>query len=393
MKEKTKLIHDGHIKDQFGSANMPIYRTSTFVFDNVDQGARRFLGKEDGYIYTRLGNPTNHSLEEKIASAEHGEACVMTASGMGAISSTFWTFLNKGDRIIADNMLYGCTFALLVHSLPRFGVDVQMTDLSNPENLKKLLNDKTKMVYFETPTNPGLKIIDIENMSKIAHKYNPKIKVVVDNTFATPYLQKPLDHGADIVVHSCTKYINGHSDVVAGCAIGSKADIGQISMIGIKDCTGSVMDPDVAFLVNRGFCTLGVRMEAHVANAKKVADYLAQSPYVKKVNYPGLKNFKDHEIAKKQMKDFGAMISFETNLTFEQTKNFVNSLKVWTLAVSLGGYESLIEHPASMTHSTYSKEELAKVGISPNLIRISVGLEDAEDLIADFDQAFKKASK
>lgn len=393
MKEKTKFIHSGNIHDQFGSANTPIYRTSTFVFKNCEQGARRFLGKESGYIYTRLGNPTTHSLEEKIAIAEHGEACVMTASGMGAISSTFWTFLNKGDRIIADNMLYGCTFALLNHSLPRFGVDVQFTDLTNLNNLKKLLNAKTKMVYFETPTNPGLKIIDIEEISKIAHKFNKKIKVVVDNTFASPYLQKPLDHGADMVVHSCTKYINGHSDVVAGCAIGSKKDIADVAMIGIKDCTGSVMDPDVSFLVNRGLSTLPVRMEAHVANAKKVAEYLNKSNYVKKVNYPGLPNFKGHDIAKKQMKDFGAMISFETNLTFEQTKKFVNSLKVWTLAVSLGGYESLIEHPASMTHSTYSKEELAKVGISPNLIRISVGLEDVNDLIADFDQAFKKASK
>ncbi len=393
MKEKTNLIHKGHIHDQFGSVNNPVYRTSTFAFDNVNQGAKRFLGEESGYIYTRLGNPTTHALEEKIACLENAEACVMTSSGMGAIASTFWTFLKKGDRIIADNMLYGCTFALLTHSLPKFGIDVVLVDLSNPENLQKKLSKNTTMVYFETPTNPSLKINDIAKLSEIAHNFNKDIKVVVDNTFATPYLQKPIDLGADIVVHSCTKYINGHSDVIAGCAVGSKKDINDIAMVGIKDCTGAVMDPDTAFLVNRGLSTLAVRMDQHIKNAKKVVEYLSKSKYVKCVNYPGLENFPNHDVAKKQMKDYGAMISFETNLSFEETKKFVNSLKVWTLAVSLGGFESLIEHPASMTHSTYTVEELKKINITRNLIRISTGLEDVDDLINDFEQAFKQATK
>lgn len=388
----TTLIHGGVAKDQYGAVNVPVYRSSTFIFDNVDQGARRFKGEETGYIYTRLGNPTTATLERKLAMLEHAEKAVMTASGMGAISSVMWTFLKAGDRLIADSNLYGCTFALFTHTLPKFGIDVQITDFSNIENIKKLLNDKTTMVYFETPTNPTMKVNDIRAISDLAHKYNPKIKVVVDNTFASPYLQKPLDHGANIVVHSGTKYINGHADVVVGAIAGSNEDIKLASMVGIKDCTGSVLDPGAAYLVNRGLNTLGVRMNQHCKNAEKVVAYLQKCKYVKKVNYPGLTTCIGHEAAKRQMSQFGGMASFETNLTFEQTKIFANSLKVWTLAVSLGGVESLIEHPASMTHSTYSVEELKKYNIVPNLIRISIGLEDVDELIADFEQAFNIAA-
>lgn len=391
MKDKTKAIHCVKYKDQFGSVNTPVYQTSTFSFNSVNQGANRFSGKESGYIYTRLGNPTSDVLANKIAALENAQACVMTASGMGAISSVVWTFLKSGVRLIADNNLYGCTYALFLHTLTRFGVDVKLVDCSNLNEIKKALTKNTIMVYFETPANPTMKINDIAAISKLVHHYNSKIKVVVDNTFASPYLQKPLTLGADIVVHSVTKYINGHSDVIAGCVCGSKKDIQSVAMIGVKDCTGSVLDPHAAFLVNRGFSTIGVRMEQHCANAQKIAAYLAKCKYVKKVNYPGLRNTKEYSVAKKQMSDFGGMISFETKLTFEQTKKFVNNLKVWILAVSLGGFESLIEHPASMTHSTYSKQDLAKFNITPNLIRISVGLEDVNELIADFEQAFNKA--
>lgn len=389
----TTLIHGGVVKDQYGAVNVPVYRSSTFIFENVDQGARRFKGEESGYIYTRLGNPTTATLERKLALLEHAEAAVMTASGMGAISSVMWTFLKSGDRLIADSNLYGCTFALFTHTLPKFGIDVQITDFSKISNIKKLLNKKTAMIYFETPTNPTMKVNDIKAIAELAHKFNPKIKVVVDNTFASPYLQKPLDHGANLVVHSGTKYINGHADIVVGAICGKKEDIQLAAMVGIKDCTGSVLDPGAAYLVNRGLNTLGVRMDQHCRNAKKFVEYLQSCKYVRKVNYPGLKTCVGHDAAKRQMAQFGGMASFETNLTFEQTKIFVNSLKVWTLAVSLGGVESLIEHPASMTHSTYSAEELKKYSIVPNLIRISIGLEDVNELIADFEQAFKVAAK
>lgn len=391
MKRDTKLIHAGAVEDSNGAVIAPIYQTSTFKFKDVDQGANRFLGKENGYIYTRLGNPTTDALARKLASLEEAEAAVMTSSGMGAIASVMWTFLKAGDRLISDTNLYGCTYALFNHTLTKFGIDVVQVDFTKPELVKKALNNKTAMVYFETPCNPNLKVIDIQKIAKMAHDYNKNIKVVVDNTFASPVVQRPITLGADLVVHSCTKYINGHADVISGAVVGSSKDIMNVAMVGIKDCTGAVLDPMAGYLINRGLCTLGVRMERHIANAKKVVQYLLKSPYVKKVNYPGIPTFEGYKIAKKQMDDFGGMLSFETNLTFAQTKKFVNSLKVWTLAVSLGGIESLIEHPASMTHSTYSKEDLAKAGISPTLIRIATGLEDVNELIADFDQAFKKA--
>lgn len=391
--DETRLIHEGIIENKYGAVTVPIYQTSTFIFDSVDQGARRFKGEEDGYIYTRLGNPTTTALQNKIAALEKGEACVMTSSGMGAIASVMWTFLKSGDRLIADSNLYGCTFALFTHTLTKFGIDVQICDFSKIENIKKLLNEKTAIVYFETPTNPTMKVNDIKLIAKIVHDYNKKINVVVDNTFASSYLQKPLTLGADIVVHSGTKYINGHADVIVGCVISSKEKIQQVAMVGIKDCTGSVLDPHAAYLVNRGLSTLAVRMQKHCANAKKFVDYLKNSKYVKAVHYPGLSNCVGHEAAKRQMKDFGGMASFETNLSFEQTKVFVNSLRLWTLAVSLGGVESLIEHPASMTHSTYSKDELAQYDITPGLIRISIGIEDIDELIVDFEQAFAIAVK
>ncbi len=393
VSDKTKAIHAGTIKNSYGAVNVPIYQSSTFIFDSVDQGAKRFKGEEDGYIYTRLGNPTTTALQNKIAALENGEACVMTASGMGAIASVMWTFLKAGDRLIADSNLYGCTFALFTHTLIRFGIDVQIVDFSNIENIKAKLNKHTTMVYFETPTNPTMKVNDIELIAKTVHAFNNKINVVVDNTFPSPYLQKPLNFGADIVVHSGTKYINGHSDVIVGAVVSSKEKIMQVTMVGLKDCTGAVLDPHAAFLVNRGLLTLPIRMKAHCENAKKFVDYLLHSKYVKVVHYPGLPTCVGHVAAKKQMKDFGGMASFETNLSFEQTKVFVNSLKLWTLAVSLGGVESLIEHPASMTHSTYSTKELAKYNITPGLIRISIGTENVDELIEDFEQAFAIASK
>ena len=384
----TKAIHAGNVKDQqYGALTTPIYQSSTFVFDSCEQGGRRFAGAENGYIYTRLGNPTVSVLENKVAALEGGEAALATASGMGAISSCLWTIASAGKHIIADGTLYGCTFALLNHGISRYGVDVDFIDTSDLEAVKAHLRPNTVAIYLETPANPNLKIMDITAVAKIAHAYNADIKVVCDNTFASPALQNPLALGADVVVHSATKYLNGHGDVVAGFVVGKADFISQVRMFGLKDMTGAVLDPFAAFLLLRGLKTLELRMARHCENASKIAAFLAEHPAVEKVNYPGLKTHKGHEIAARQMKDFGGMLSFEVRGGKEAGMKLVNALQLITVAVSLGDAESLIEHPASMTHSTYSAEELAASGIAPGLIRLSAGLENAEDLIADLKQA------
>lgn len=387
----TKAIHAGNVKDKvYGALTMPIYQTSTFFFDSCEQGGKRFAGEEAGFIYSRLGNPTSSVLENKVAALEGGEAAAATASGMGAISSTLWTIAAAGKHIIADSTLYGCTFALLAHGLPRYGVDVTFVNTSNIDEIKAALKENTVAVYLETPANPNLKIADIELIAKTAHEYNKDIKVVCDNTFATPYLQNPLALGADVVVHSATKYINGHGDVIAGFVVGSAEFIGQVKMFGIKDMTGSVLGPQEAFLILRGLKTLEIRMKQHCANATAIAQYLDSNPKVEKVYFPGLESHANHEVAKKQMRDFGGMVSFEVKGGKEAGIKLVNALELCTIAVSLGDAETLIEHPASMTHSTYSAQDLKDAGIAEGLVRISSGLENVEDIIADLEQAFAK---
>ena len=384
----TKAIHAGNVKDaQYGALTTPIYQTSTFVFDSCEQGGRRFAGQEGGYIYTRLGNPTVSVLENKVAALECGEACVAAASGMGAISSALWTIAGAGKHIVADGTLYGCTFALLNHGMSRYGVEVSFVDTSDLAAVKAALKENTCAVYLETPANPNLKIADIAAVAEIAHAYNPAIKVVCDNTFASPALQNPLTLGADVVVHSATKYLNGHGDVIAGFVVGKADFIGEVRMFGLKDMTGAVMDPFAAYLILRGLKTLEIRMERHCANAKAIAEFLDQHPAVEKVDYPGLKNHVGHDIAARQMKDFGGMLSFEVKGGRAAGTKLVNALHLITVAVSLGDAETLIEHPASMTHSTYTEEELAASGIPGGLIRLSAGLENAEDIIADLEQA------
>ena len=384
----TKQIHAGKEKNAAGALCTPIYQTSTFEFDTVEQGGARFAGEEEGYIYTRLGNPTTTAMEKTIAALEHGEAALAAASGMGAITATLWTLLSAGDEIVADETLYGCTFSLMSSRLPKFGVKVRFVDMSDTANLRDALSDKTKIVYFETPCNPNLKIIDIEEVARIAHDYNSDIQVIVDNTFATPYLQKPLDLGADIVVHSVTKYLNGHGDVIAGVVVGKADFISECMMCGIKDMTGAVMSPFNAFLITRGLKTLDIRMERHCANAMKIARFLHDHPAVEKVYYPGLEDFEGYEIAKKQMKLPGAMMSIELKGGRERVGAALNKLKLATIAVSLGNCETLVEHPATMTHFPYSAEELKEAGISEGLVRINVGLEDPDDVIADFKAVF-----
>ena len=385
----TTAIHAGTLKNLYGTLAMPIYQTSTFIFDSAEQGGRRFALEEAGYIYTRLGNPTTTVLENKIAALEEGEAAVATSSGMGAISSTLWTVLKAGDHVVTDKTLYGCTFALMCHGLTRFGIEVTFVDTSNLDEVKNAMKENTRVVYLETPANPNLKIVDLEALSKLAHT-NPNTLVIVDNTFATPYMQKPLKLGADIVVHSVTKYINGHGDVIAGLVITNQELADQLRFVGLKDMTGAVLGPQDAYYIIRGMKTFEIRMERHCKNAKKVVEFLNKHSKIKRVYYPGLETHPGHEIAKKQMKDFGAMISFELKDGFEAGKTLLNSLKLCSLAVSLGDTETLIQHPASMTHSPYTKEEREAAGITDGLVRLSVGLENVEDIIADLEQGLEK---
>ena len=309
------------------------------------------------------------------------------ASGMGAISACLWSIAGAGKHIIADGTLYGCTFALLNHGMTRYGVEVDFIDTSDLEALKAHLKPNTCAVYLETPANPNLKITDIAAVAELAHAYNKDIMVVCDNTFASPALQNPLALGADVVVHSATKYLNGHGDVIAGFVVGKKSFISEVRMFGLKDMTGAVMDPFCAFLILRGLKTLEIRMARHCENASQVAAFLDAHPAVEKVYYPGLESHERHEVAARQMADFGGMLSFEVKGGRPAGVKLVNSLHLVTVAVSLGDAETLIEHPASMTHSTYTEEELASSGIAAGLIRLSVGLENVEDIIADLKQA------
>ncbi len=390
--EATTVVHGNHEKNAEGSLATPIYQTSTFVFDTAEQGGRRFAGQEGGFIYTRLGNPTTGQLERKIALLEGGEDCIAFASGMGAISATLLSLLRSGDHVVADNTLYGCTFSLITETLPRFGIQSTVIDLSDDSAFKASMRPDTKLVYFETIANPSMKVIDIEAVAAYAHSVALGCLVVVDNTFATPLLVKPLSLGADVVVHSATKYLNGHGDVVAGFAVCRKELGDTIRMVGLKDITGAVLGPQEAFLILRGLKTLKVRMDAICSNTLKVVEFLRQARQVDKVYFPGLPEHPNHETAKKELKQFGGMIAFEMH-SFEEAKKVLNHVKLCVLAVSLGDCETLIQHPASMTHSMCTKEEIEAAGFSDRLIRFSVGLEDADDIIADLKQAFEAAGE
>lgn len=382
----TRAIHGGHKKDQYGALATPIHQTATFIFDSAEQGGRRFALEEDGYIYGRLGNPTVAQLEEKLAMLEGADAAVATSSGIGAITSAIWTAVKSGDHIVASKTLYGCTFAYLNHGLSRFGVEVTFVDTTDPENVRKAMRNNTRVVYLETPANPTLQIADIEAISKIAHQ-NQDCLVMVDNTFCTPYTQRPLEFGADVIVHSGTKFLNGHGDVIAGFVVGNSEFIKNTRLIGVKDMTGACMSPFDAFLIIRGMKTLEIRMERHCKNAIEVAKFLEKHPAVKKVYFPGLESFPQYELARKQMSLPGAVIAFELNGGLEEGIVVMNNVQICKLAVSLGDAETLIQHPASMTHSPYSKEEREDAGISDSLVRVAVGLENVEDIISDLERA------
>ena len=381
----TRQIHAGKVENAAGSLCAPIYQTSTFAFSTVEQGGARFAGQEGGYIYTRLGNPSLAAVEAKLASLEGGVAAMAAASGMGAISSALWSAVVGGDEIVADETLYGCTYALLNHGMSKFGVKVTLTDLSDIENLKKNLTDKTKVVYFETPCNPTLKLLDIELIAKTAHAFNPDIRVIVDNTFCTPYLQQPLDQGADIVIHSATKYLAGHSEVNAGLVVVKDDELGK-RVYFAQNRLGGVLAPNECDSVRRGIQTLALRMDRQQENARAISSYLLLHPLVKSVHYPGLPGH-EYELASNGLKGGGAVLSFEV-VPGVDPADVLDNLHIFRLAVSLGAVESLAELPCRMTHFELPREERLKVGITDELVRLAVGVEDKQDLIEDLGQAF-----
>ena len=385
----TRAIHYGYDATAYqGSLNPPVYLTSTFTFETAEAGGAMFAGEQDGHVYSRISNPTLDQLEERIANLEGAEAGLATASGMGAISSVFWTFVQAGDEVIIDKTLYGCTFAFLSHGLTRFNVTVKPVDMTNPANLEAAITDRTRIVYFETPANPNNRLVDIAAVSQIAHKVGAR--VIVDNTYATPVLTRPIEHGADIVLHSATKYLGGHGDLIAGLVAGTFEDMKQVRLVGLKDMTGAVMSPFTAMLVLRGLKTLELRVDRHCQSARKVAEVLEAHPAVLSVSYPGLDSFPQAHLARRQMSDFGGMIPFEVKGGKEGGIAMMNRLGLIQRAVSLGDAESLIQHPASMTHSTYTPEERAEHGIAEGLVRLSVGLETVDDIIDDLLAALSR---
>ncbi|UCF71127.1 MAG: aminotransferase class I/II-fold pyridoxal phosphate-dependent enzyme [candidate division WOR-3 bacterium] len=387
MHIETDIVHGGQHPDKWtGALSPPIYQTSTFVFRDADHGARLFKGEEKGHIYTRISNPTIELLASKIALLEAGEAGLVFASGLAAIFNVVIAVVRSGENIVSDDTIYGGTYTLFKNILPRLGIEVIFVDVSNPGKVQSALNDRTRLLFIETPANPTLKIIDIGACAEQAQKKG--IPLCVDNTFATPYLQRPIDLGAEIIVHSATKYFGGHGDIIGGVAVGREEFI-HAMWKGAKD-VGASISPFNAWLILRGLKTLAVRMERHCATAQKIAEFLEKHDKVETVYYPGLKSHPGHEIARRQMRGFGGMIGFDVKGGKETGKTLMNSVGLCTLAVSLGDVDTLIEHPGSMTHSGYTDQELLDSGIKPGFVRLSVGLEHVDDLIDDLKQALGK---
>ncbi len=383
----SKLIHAGAFEDQFGSATVPIYQTSTFKFKNADHGAACFAGEDDGYIYTRINNPTIDSLENLVAELENGYRGIACSSGMGAVNTIYMALLGQGSHMISTAAVYGPSRVVIEKHYSRFGVEATYLDTCDAENIRKAIKPNTKVIYIETPANPTMDITDLEAVAKIAREHN--IVTVCDNTFSSPYLQKPLDFGFDVVFHSVTKFLNGHADIVGGIIVTREKEIYDL-IRPMMVTLGCNMDPHQAYMVIRGLKTLSIRMDRSQENAMKVATYLEKHPKVKWVRYPGLPSHPQYELAQKQMKGPGGMISFELEGGLEAGKVLMNSVKLAILAVSLGGVESLIQHPASMTHSKMDKQSRLNSGITDGLVRFSVGIENVEDILDDLNQGLEK---
>lgn len=382
-RDATKAIHSGETKR---GANVPVapsvVRTSTFIFSNTEEMKQYAEGKSQAYMYTRYGNPTLAIAEEKIAALEGAEAAVVAASGMAAISSALLSVVKSGDEVIATRQIYGGTYRFMRDWLPRFGIAVRHIE-ADLKGIESLVNERTRALYVETPTNPTLQLVDLRKAAKFAREHT--LVSMVDNTFASPMLQKPISMGFDIVLHSATKYLGGHSDVTAGVVTGNRAAIKKVRDAVIH--LGGCMDPEAAFLLIRGIKTLELRVERQCANAMAVAEFLANHPKVERVHYPGLSSHPDHELAKRQMCAFGAMLAFDLKDGLPAARQFCDRTRLFLLAVSLGGVESLVSLPIYTSHAGMSDEELRKVGVEPGTVRLSVGIEDRDDLIEDLNQA------
>ena len=391
MKRATTAIHaHGKHHAQYGEVSVPIYQSSTFAFEDADQGAGRFAGTTPGYIYTRLGNPTIQALADAIASLENGTYALATSTGMAAITTVYLAYLQQGTHVVSSDCVYGPARTVLETHFSRFGSEATFVDTTNLANISAAMRSNTRLVYLETPSNPTIKLADIAGAAALAHARGALL--VVDNTFASPYLQRPLDLGADIVVHSCTKLINGHADVVGGAIVARDEQIYR-QLKPTLNLFGGTMDPHQAWLILRGLRTLPLRAERSQENALKLARFLRTHPLVSWVSYPGLEEHPQHDLAMRQMDGFGSMIAIGVKGGLEAGKAMMNSVKVFTLAVSLGGVESLIEHPASMTHAGLPRAEREAAGLSDDLVRVSVGCEDVEDLQADLDQALRASDR
>jgi methionine-gamma-lyase len=392
MKKKqkfdTEIIHAGYDSSKhFDSLSPPIYQTSTFTFKNAEEGEKRFTGEKEGYIYSRLGNPTVSALEERMAVIEGGEGALAFGSGMAAISATLISLTKTGDHILCTEGIYGCTYGLLQILQEKYNIDHQFSSMKTEAEVREAIKKETSVIYVETPINPTMTCVDLEMVAKVAKEYD--ITVVVDNTFSSPYLQNPLKHGCDVVVHSATKYICGHGDVIAGFVIGQKDFITNMAVTTQKDI-GGVIAPFDAWLLLRGLKTLPVRMDRHCENARLIAEKLKAHAKIKKIYYPGDKDFPSYQIVKKQMKKPGGLISFEIKGNKKTAQTFMNQLSLIKIAVSLGDAETLIQHPATMTHSVIPEEDRLKMGIEDTLIRLSLGLEAAEDIWQDIASALDK---
>ena len=387
-RKATQVIHAGTNPDKtYRSVSPPIYQTSTFKFDSAEQGAKRFLGEEPGYIYTRLGNPTTSALQDAIATLENGIGALATASGMAAVSTIYLTFLETGAHIIGSEAIYGPSRVVMENEFSRFGVEYDFIDTSDIEQVKKAIKPNTKLIFIETPANPTIKLTDIKACAEIAH--NNGAVLAIDNTFMSPILQNPFDYNADIIMHSLTKYINGHTDVVGGILVFNDEGLMQRTRRVLHNHGGTI-DPNQAWLVLRGLRTLSLRVNKAQENAQVIANYLEQHPKVKWIGYPGLESHPQYDLAKQQMKGFGSMISFEVEDGIEGGKTVMNNVEIATLAVSLGGFETLIQHPASMTHSSMNKQARLDAGITDGLIRISIGCEDPQDIQDDLENCLNK---
>jgi methionine-gamma-lyase len=384
---ESKQVHAGHFDDEFGSASVPIYQTSTFRFRDAEQGAACFAGKDKGYIYTRIANPTIKALEDNITQLEGGYGGIATGSGMAAATTLYMALLGQNQHIISTDAIYGPARGVIENHFSRFGVNYSYIDTSDPDNIVKSIRKDSKILYIETPANPTMNLTDLKKCSEIA-KENGLI-LVVDNTFCSPYLQNPLSFGADIVFHSVTKFINGHADIVGGIIVSRTEELYK-KIRPVMVSMGCCMDPHQAYMVLRGVKTLSIRIERAQQNAMEVARFLLNHPEIAWIKYPGLPSHPQYELAKKQMRGFGSMLSFGLKGGFEAGKKLMNSVRLSTLAVSLGGVETLIQHPASMTHASVPQNEKIKAGITDDLVRYSVGIENINDIIADLEQALKK---